>query len=311
MNSVGGKEIMELPLDCLVIGHAQVRLRDVEAELDELTESIRIHGLLEPIIVMRSVQAGKYDIVSGQRRYLAHRRLGREAILAVVMEEVDLLAAKILSLTENVVRKDLDAKDMVDVCTALFRKYGTAVAVAEETGIPYPKVLKYVKYERLTGSLRDHFDAGHISLEAALAAQDIATDPYTKQVDEVLAMKAAEEMSPLSRIEVGQLRRRFHARRNRHSDTDILGEISNFVTARSEPHKHVDPTIPLVLSSKDAAALAELAGRKGLSSSELAQQLVVAGLNTTFLRTQQSTNGSTNGSTKRRRGTPVGVRRRP
>jgi ParB family chromosome partitioning protein len=268
------KEVLEIPLDSLLIGNSQVRLRDVEAELDELTESIRIHGLLEPIVVMPSQEPGKYELVSGQRRLLAHQRLRRPSIMAVVVPEVDVMGAKILGLTENVVRKDLDAKDVVDVCTALFRKYGTAIAVADETGIPYSKVLKYVKYERLTTPLRQLIDGGNVSLDSALAAQDIATDPETKHVDEGLAFKAAQGMSSLSRVEVSQLKRRIQGKRSRPSQDAVLDEIAGFVETRRASNRQLNDTVILRLTPYDANILAKLADEQGTSPEDVANQIL-------------------------------------
>ena len=71
-------KVIEIPLVDLVIGKGQVRLTDVGKDIDELAESISKVGLLEPIVVCPTAQAGKYEILTGQRRFLAHKKLGRE-----------------------------------------------------------------------------------------------------------------------------------------------------------------------------------------------------------------------------------------
>lgn len=191
------KEVREVPLADLTIGKAQVRLRDLSKDIDELAESIRVVGLLEPIVICPADKAGKYEIITGQRRFLAHEKLGKKTILAAIIEErVDEMTAKVLSVTENLVRRDLNKRDLIDVCTALYKRYGTVKAVAEETGLPSPKVSDYVKYDRLAPELRELVDAGDVEIKAALRAQDAAS--VTGTLDTAEAVKLAKEMSSMS-----------------------------------------------------------------------------------------------------------------
>jgi ParB family transcriptional regulator, chromosome partitioning protein len=139
------KEVKEIPLSDLEIGKGQVRLRDVGKDIDELADSIRKVGLLEPIVVCEGQTPGKFEIITGQRRFLAHHELKKPTILSAILDEkVDEQTAKVLSVTENLVRRDLNSKDLIDACTFLFKRYGSIKAVAEETGLPRDKVSNYV-----------------------------------------------------------------------------------------------------------------------------------------------------------------------
>jgi len=140
----------EIPLSSLVIGKAQVRVRDVGKDIDELAASIAKVGQLEPIVVCPAREEGKYEILTGQRRFLAHKQLKKEKIMACILDrEVDETEAKVISVTENLVRRDLNRKDLIDACTALYRRYGSIKDVVDETGLPYEKVRLFVKYDRL------------------------------------------------------------------------------------------------------------------------------------------------------------------
>jgi ParB family chromosome partitioning protein len=187
----------EIPLGDLVIGKFQVRTRDVGKGIDELAESIKINGLLEPILVAPAEQAGKYEIILGQRRFLAHQLLKASTIMAGILDErVDEIIAKVLSVTENLVRRDLNQKDLIDVCTYLYKKYGSMRAVSDETGLPYDDVRQYVKYDRLIPELKELVDSGEANINVALRAQDA-----TAAVGEVKpkdAVKLAKEMSGMS-----------------------------------------------------------------------------------------------------------------
>jgi ParB family chromosome partitioning protein len=105
-----------------VIGEAQVRLRDVGKEIDELAESISKIGLLEPIVVYEAETPGKFEIVTGQRRFLAHQELKKPTIMAAILDgKVDEAEAKVISVTENLVRRDLNSNDLIDTCTYLYK----------------------------------------------------------------------------------------------------------------------------------------------------------------------------------------------
>ena len=192
-----GRTIKDVRLADLVIDKAQVRTSHVGAEIDELAESIRVMGLLEPIVVCPAEQRGKYEILTGQRRYLAHKKLQRDTISAVVLDRrVDDSEAKAISIAENIMRRDLTPKELINGCTALFNKYGSIKAVVEETGLPYSKVSQYVKYVQLTPKLKKLVDAGTVNIKTALRAQAAAAPDGDVNEDEAILL--AKEMGGMS-----------------------------------------------------------------------------------------------------------------
>lgn len=198
------KEVKNIPLDDLEIGKSQARMREVGKEIDELAASIRKIGLLEPIVVSPQ-GAGKFEILTGQRRFLAHQRLGETEILCAVLDKrVDEVEAKAISLVENLMRRDLNRLDLIDACTWLYKKYGTIKAVSESTGIKPSVVSEYVKYDRLLPELKELVDSAAVPLKSALRAQDAATgrddDP-----DPAEAVKLAKEMAGMSDIAAKKL----------------------------------------------------------------------------------------------------------
>src|SRR5262245_57228077 len=125
------KEIKEVKLDDLVISKGQVRLSGVGEEIEELAASINKIGLLEPIVVCPAEKKGQFEILTGQRRFLAHRMLKKDTILACILDKrVDETTAKVISVTENLVRKDLNRRDLITACTALYKLYGSVKDVA-------------------------------------------------------------------------------------------------------------------------------------------------------------------------------------
>jgi ParB family transcriptional regulator, chromosome partitioning protein len=192
-------QVRDIPLDDLVIGKGQVRTRVGEG-IDELAESIRVMGLLEPIVVTPANKDGKYEILTGQRRFLAHKKLKKKTIMAVVRsEKVDEGLAKGISVTENVMRVDLTRRELIDACTALYKRYGSVKDVCDATGLPMSKVRDFVKYDRLVPSLKKLVDGGEVDLKAALRAQDAAS--VFGKVDEKEAVAFAKEMSGMSGVQ--------------------------------------------------------------------------------------------------------------
>jgi ParB family chromosome partitioning protein len=190
-------EIKDILLDDLVIGKGQVRVRDVGKEIEELASSINKMGLLQPIAVCAANEPGKYEILTGQRRFLAHKMLNKKTIKACIFDQkVDEAEAKKISITENLLRVDPNSKDFIDACTWLYRKYGSMKAVAEELGISQNKVSVFVKYDRLKTELKKLVDEGEVDIKVALRAQDAAT--VTGKYDPQEAIKLAKELSKMS-----------------------------------------------------------------------------------------------------------------
>lgn len=191
-------EYREIPLGDLVLDKGQVRTRDVHKDIDQLAESIESQGLLQPIVVCEATQIGKWEILTGQRRFLAHKVLKRETITAAVLDErVDEAEAKAISITENLIRRRLTGPELIDGITFLYNKYGTAKAVHDATGIPYTEVRNYVKYPRLMSALKKIVDDGEVDIKVALRAQD-AVDVDDGAPKEEDAIKLAREMKSMS-----------------------------------------------------------------------------------------------------------------
>ena len=190
----------EIPLDNLVIGQGQVRTHEVGAEIDELAASIKAQGLLQPIVVCKATNPEKWEILVGQRRFLAFKRLGLESITAAILDErVSPEIAKTISITENLIRRQLSGKDLTDGITYLYNHYGNIPAVVQATGLPDKAVRNHVKYKRLTPILKDMVDNNTVDIKVALKAQDSATE--NNVIDEQLAIRLAQEMAPMTGVQ--------------------------------------------------------------------------------------------------------------
>ena len=195
-------EHRSIPLEDLVIGKGQARTHDLDKGIDELANSIKVLGLLQPIVVCQSKQSGKWEILSGQRRYLAHRILKMDAITAAVMDErVGEAEAKAISITENLIRRRLTGPELKDGILFLYNRYGTVKDVARATGISEQRVRENVYYQRLLPELKKMVDDREIDIGVALRANDAASAGDAENPDPKIAVALAAEMKQMTNVQ--------------------------------------------------------------------------------------------------------------
>jgi ParB family chromosome partitioning protein len=136
--AVGAREI---PLELIRRNPDQPRRHFAEADLEELTESVREKGVLQPVLLRPAPGiAGEYQIVAGERRWRASQRAGLRAIPAVVRELDDQQVLEI-AIVENVQRADLNPLEEAQGYKALIDRFGrTQEAVAQVVGKSRPHV---------------------------------------------------------------------------------------------------------------------------------------------------------------------------
>lgn len=262
------EDYTDIPLSDLEISRAQVRLNDVDKDIDELVDSISKVGLLEPILVAPQGANGKYEIILGQRRVLAHKLLRLETIKAgILSEHVSEIEAKVLSVTENLVRSPLNRRDLIVVCEHLYRRYGSMRDVATETGLPYQKVREYVKHMRLIPELKQAVDNEGVDLKAALRAQDALSTQGEPDPQE--AVKLAKEMSQVS----GAQQKRMQGQLETQPSTSV-----DEVIEQAKSGEKVTQII-VTLGAQIHGSLGRYARDEGMSIDEAAAQLIENGLN--------------------------------
>src|SRR3989442_14552422 len=120
--------VRNVPLNQLYISPLNTR-KDLRAggedsSLQDLAQSIAQVGLLEPITV-RPTSEGGWELIAGQRRYLACKSLGWQTIPAVVRDQLDDVAATSVSLIENVHRADMAPLDKAHAFLRLIEDHGS------------------------------------------------------------------------------------------------------------------------------------------------------------------------------------------
>ncbi len=127
----------QLKLDQLVPGIYQPRTRMDEGALYELAESIKAQGIMQPILVRRLTEgenAGKYEIIAGERRFRASRLAGLETV-PVLVRDVPNEAAAAMALIENIQREALNPLEEAQGLQRLIKEFGlTHEAAAQAVG---------------------------------------------------------------------------------------------------------------------------------------------------------------------------------
>lgn len=150
-------ETKEIELSLIGVSSSNTR-RDLSAgtedmNIEDLANSIQEQGLLNPIIV-RKISDNQYDLIAGQRRFLACIRLGMKTISATVRNDLDDVDATVISLIENVHRAEMGPIDKAKAYQAIRAKYEDDKQVAKVTGVSISTVRRYLKLLNLTPSIQ-------------------------------------------------------------------------------------------------------------------------------------------------------------
>lgn len=166
--AAGGEgELQELPIEALAPGRYQPRSA-IDAEgLDELAQSIRAQGLIQPIIVRRHGKG--YEIIAGERRWRAAQLAGLTRVRALVREADD-RATIAMALIENIQREDLNPLEEALALKRLIDEFDlTHQEAADAVGRSRAAVSNLLRLLELPGPLRALMEAGRLDMGHARA----------------------------------------------------------------------------------------------------------------------------------------------
>ncbi len=157
-----------LPISQVESCSSQPRKLFDEATLAELAESIREHGIIQPLTV-RKLSSGYYQIIAGERRWRAARLAGLQEVPAIVIEADDRKAAE-LAMIENLQREDLNPMEEAAGFQALMENYHmTQEEAAQRVGKSRSAVANALRLLGLTPSVRNLVEEGQLSAGHARA----------------------------------------------------------------------------------------------------------------------------------------------
>ena len=163
-----GEGSVSLPISQVEPGLNQPRKRFDPDSLSELADSIRIHGVIQPLTVRR-LSSGYYQIIAGERRWRAAKQAGLDEIPAVIIEADDRKVME-LGLIENLQREDLNPAEEARGYQTLMTEYGlTQEQVAQRMGKSRPAVTNALRLLNLPEDLMALVEDGSLSAGHARA----------------------------------------------------------------------------------------------------------------------------------------------
>ena len=194
--SAGAAGLSNLPLDQVHPNPSQPRQHFEEESLAELASSIRVGGVIQPVVVRPRV-AGGYELVAGERRWRAARLAEQQTIPAVV-RELDDRDAAVLTLTENLQREDLNAIEQAEGMQRLINEYSLQQKeVARMVGISRSAVANLLRLLGLPEEVRALLVGGALEMGHARAILGLLPELRTEMARQAAAegwsVRQAEE----------------------------------------------------------------------------------------------------------------------
>lgn len=179
---------VEVPIDSISPNPYQPRTTLDQAKLEQLAQSIRTHGVIQPLIVTASEDDRRYTLIAGERRWRAARLAGMASV-PVVIKEVASQTMLELALVENVVRADLSPLEEATAYRQLIEEFGlTQASVAERVGRSRVSVTNTLRLLSAPEEVQSALEEGKITEGHARALLGLPT-----AVDQVAMLKVVIE----------------------------------------------------------------------------------------------------------------------
>lgn len=201
-------EINRLPLTALQAGKYQPRQKMEASGLQELAESIREQGVMQPLLV-RLVSAGKYEIIAGERRFRAATLAGLKEV-PVLVSAADDQAAAAMALIENMQREDLNPLEESQGLARLIEEFGfTHEQAAKAVGKSRSAISNLLRLAHLAKPVQAMLLAGEIDMGHARALLPLPGASQVALAQRIaaqgLSVREAERMSTALALAGGHL----------------------------------------------------------------------------------------------------------
>jgi ParB family transcriptional regulator, chromosome partitioning protein len=191
------EDFLEIDLDLIEPSSAQPRTHFDESRLEDLAQSIRSNGIVQPILVRR--RGARYQLIAGERRWRAAQRAGLQRIPAVVREIPDDKLLE-LALIENIQRQELNAIEEAHAYKRLIETLGlTQETVAQRVGRDRSFVTNYLRLLRLPEDLQrlveeEKLTMGHARALLGVDDQEIQRKVAKNIIENSLSVRETERV---------------------------------------------------------------------------------------------------------------------
>lgn len=218
-----------LPIQRIEPRQEQPRTLFEQGRIDELTDSIREHGVLSPLMV-RSVDGGYYQIIAGERRWRAARAAGLTEVPARIVVADDKRALE-LAMVENLQREDLSPIEEARGYRALMEEFGmTQEEVAQRVSKSRPSVANTLRLLALPAELKELVLRGELSAGSARALLSLKNDETMRSAARTAVangMSVREVETFVRKLDREKTKRS----KQRTSEVDYMLDVENRLTA--------------------------------------------------------------------------------
>lgn len=189
-------EIINVRIDEIIPNRFQPRLTFNEGELQSLAESIKIHGIIQPLVLRRIGE--KFEIIAGERRYKASVMAGLTTVPAVIMNIDDQKSAEV-AIVENLQRKNLTAIEEAQSYKKLLDKgYLTQDELANKMGVTQPTIANKLRLLNLTEAaqqalLKNQISERHARSLLTIANPNMQISMLNRIIGERLTVRQTDE----------------------------------------------------------------------------------------------------------------------
>lgn len=193
-----GEGSVSLPISQVEPGLNQPRKRFDPESLADLAESIRVHGIIQPLTVRR-LSTGYYQIIAGERRWRAAKQAGLDEVPAVIIEADDRKVME-LGLIENLQREDLNPAEEARGYQTLMEDYGlTQEQVSQRMGKSRPAIANTLRLLALPEDLMElveegQLSAGHARAILALPSPALQRQAAKRVIESQLSVRQTEAL---------------------------------------------------------------------------------------------------------------------
>jgi ParB family chromosome partitioning protein len=193
--TTASEDFLEIDIDLIEPSSAQPRTHFDEGRLEELAQSIRSNGIVQPILVRR--RGGRYQLIAGERRWRAAQRAGLQRVPAVVREIPDDRLLE-LALIENIQRQELNAIEEAHAYKKLIETLGlTQELVAQRVGRDRSFITNYLRLLRLPEDIQrlveeEKLTMGHARALLGIDDQDIQRKVARNVIEQSLSVRETE-----------------------------------------------------------------------------------------------------------------------
>ena len=259
-NAATGRPLL-VSIDCIDEDPDQPRRKFSEQELEELSQSIAEHGVLQPIVLRRSNEDGRYVITMGARRYRAAQRAGLREMPAFVQDVH--LPDRYAQMIENIQRDDLRAPEIARFIADRLDAGDTQAEISRKLGKPRDWVSRYASVQSMPDFLRTRLEGSSIralyelyqawrthpgEIERLCVTQDSFTDAQARQLARDVRAKAGG----------ANAQNELPAGRPRAERSDLLPEalLPRAAKGREAATEDQPPKTRVVSQSRSAASVA-------------------------------------------------------